>query len=115
MFRLITSADKRFAAISKVVRVRVEFSKNILNTDLPRNSGTFLTSCEFRAKNDSAVSKICVNISRDKPSRLSRCCNCPSLLSCGLRALRKSAHGTGGGLGLGFAWVLAKDIIKTPS
>ena len=42
MFRLMTSADKRLAAISKVVRVRVEFSKNRLNTDLPRNSGTLL-------------------------------------------------------------------------
>src|SRR6266700_5029752 len=41
MFRLMTSADRRFAAISKVVRVRVEASKNRLNTDLPRRSGTF--------------------------------------------------------------------------
>src|SRR5450830_187474 len=44
MFRLMTSADRRFEAISKVVRVRVEFSKNRLNTLLPRISGTFLTS-----------------------------------------------------------------------
>ena len=44
MFRLITSADRRLAAISKVVRVRVEFSKNRLNTLLPRSSGTFFTS-----------------------------------------------------------------------
>ena len=34
MFRLITSADRRLAAISNVVRVRVEFSKNTLNTRL---------------------------------------------------------------------------------
>ena len=47
MFKLITSADKRLAAISKVVHVRVEFSKNILNTDLPRNS-----SCYVRANTD---------------------------------------------------------------
>ena len=33
MSRLITSADRRVAAISNVVRVRVEFSKNRLNTD----------------------------------------------------------------------------------
>jgi hypothetical protein len=32
--RLTTSADSRLAAISKVVRVRVEFSKNRLNTAL---------------------------------------------------------------------------------
>ena len=45
MLRLITSADRRFAAISKVVRVRVEFSKNRLNTELcPRSNGTFFTS-----------------------------------------------------------------------
>ncbi len=44
MFRLMTSADRRLEAISKVVRVRVEFSKNRLNTLLPRISGTFLTS-----------------------------------------------------------------------
>jgi hypothetical protein len=39
--KLITSADKRLAAISKVVRVRVEFSKKRLNTLLPRSSGNF--------------------------------------------------------------------------
>ena len=33
--------DRRLAAISKVVRVRVLFSKNRLNTLLPRSSGTF--------------------------------------------------------------------------
>jgi hypothetical protein len=44
MSRLITSADSRVAAISKVVRVRVLFSKNRLNTLLPRSSGTFFTS-----------------------------------------------------------------------
>ena len=36
MLRLITSADSRLAAISNVVRVRVEFSKNRLNTELAR-------------------------------------------------------------------------------
>ena len=40
--RLITSADRRLAAISKVVRVRVELSKNTLKIDLPRRIGTFL-------------------------------------------------------------------------
>ena len=98
MFRLITSADRRLAAISKVVRVRVEFSKKILNTDLPRNRGTFFTSRSFSERNDSAVSSMWVSMSRDSPSRLSRCCSCPSLVICGLRALRKSAHGTGRGL-----------------
>ena len=60
MFRLITSADRRLAAISKVVRVRVEFSKNRLNTLLPRSSGTFFTSRSVTPTNGSAVSRICV-------------------------------------------------------
>src|SRR5216683_121536 len=50
IFRLMTSAERRFAAISKVVRVRVEASKNRLNTDLPRRCWTFPSplSCGFR-------------------------------------------------------------------
>src|SRR5690606_41871580 len=40
--RLRTSADRRLAASSKVLRVRVEFSKKTLHTVLPRSSGTFL-------------------------------------------------------------------------
>ncbi|MCY1228483.1 hypothetical protein D9M72_408020 [compost metagenome] len=87
MFRLSTSADSRLAAISKVVRVRVEFSKNRLNTLLPRSSGTFLTS---RSESDSdtnwlAVSRMCVIMSRDNPSIDSRCFSSPFLVSCGLR------------------------------
>ncbi len=39
---LNTSADRRLAAISNVVRVRVLFSKNRLNTLLPRSSGHLL-------------------------------------------------------------------------
>src|SRR2546430_13616984 len=39
MLRLMTSAERRLAAISKVVRVRVEGSKNRLNTLLPRSNG----------------------------------------------------------------------------
>ena len=51
MSRLMTSADSRLAAISKVVRVRVEFSKNRLKTLLPRSSGTFLTSRSLTLRN----------------------------------------------------------------
>ena len=72
MSRLITSADKRVAAISKVVRVRVLFSKNKLNTLLPRSSGTFFTSRSLTDTNCAAVSRICVSISRDSPSVESR-------------------------------------------
>ena len=88
MFRFITSADSRLAAISKVVRVRVEFSKNRLNTDLPRSSGTFFTSRSVTLTNCSAVSRICVTIARGRPSMVSRCFSSPFFVSCGL-PLRK--------------------------
>ena len=62
MFRLMTSADSRLAAISNVVRVRVEFSKNRLNTLLPRISGTFFTSRSVMPTNDEAVSRMWLTI-----------------------------------------------------
>src|SRR5438309_2063245 len=85
IFRLMTSADRRFAAISKVVRVRVEASKNRLNTDLPRSSGTFFTSRSVTPMKDAAVSRMCTRTSRGSPSIVSRCWSFPSLLSWGLR------------------------------
>src|SRR5258706_2239770 len=85
MFRLMTSAERRLAAISKVVRVRVEGSKKRLNTLFPRRIGTFLTSRSVTPAKDSAVSRICVRISRGSPSMESRCCSSPFSLSCGLR------------------------------
>src|SRR5256714_6706567 len=84
MSRLMTSAESRLAAISKVVRVRVEGSKNRLNTLLPRSSGTFFTSRSVTPTNDSAVSRIWIRISRGNPSMDSRCCSSPAALSCGL-------------------------------
>ncbi|MNE84486.1 hypothetical protein D3C80_1813990 [compost metagenome] len=72
MSRLNTSADRRLAAISKVVRVRVLFSKNRLNTLLPRSSGTFLTSRSLTLTKLAAVSRICVRMSLDRPSVDSR-------------------------------------------
>src|SRR5262245_55297968 len=83
-FRLITSADRRLAAISKVVRVRVEFSKNRLNTLLPRSSGTFFTSRSVTPAKDSAVSRMLTMISRGSPSRVRRCASSPFAFSCGL-------------------------------
>src|SRR5437764_2418289 len=85
ILRLMTSAESRFAAISKVVRVRVEGSKNRLKTLLPRSSGTFFTSRSVTPTNDSAVSRIWIRISRGNPSMDSRCCSSPAALSCGLR------------------------------
>src|SRR5258706_8023284 len=87
MLRLMTSADRRLAAISKVVRVRVEASKNKLNTLLPRSSGTFFTSRSVTPANDSAVSRICTRISRGSPSIDSRCCSSPLALSWGLAGI----------------------------
>src|SRR2546425_2801972 len=84
MLRLMTSAERRLAAISKVVRVRVEGSKNRLNTLLPRSNGTFFTSRSVTPTKDSAVSRICTSTSRGKPSMDSRCCSSPLALSWGL-------------------------------
>src|SRR5690349_4314470 len=92
MFRLITSADRRFAAISKVVRVRVEGSKKRLKTLLPRSKGTFFTSRSVTPTNDSAVLRICSTISRGRPSIESRCCSSPFSLSCGLRPTLRLQH-----------------------
>ena len=39
--KFIVSALSRLAAVSKLVRVRVESSKNRLTTFLPRSAGTF--------------------------------------------------------------------------
>ena len=77
MFRLITSADSRLAAISKVVRVRVEFSKKTLKIDLPRSSGTFFTSRSFTLTNCAAVSRMCRIISAGSPSVVRRCTSLP--------------------------------------
>src|SRR3954464_6568771 len=92
MFRLMTSADRRLAAISKVVRVRVEGSKKRLNTLLPRRSGTFFTSRSVTPANDSAVSRIWTRISRGRPSIDSRCCSSPLALSWGLRGIFGLEH-----------------------
>src|SRR6202163_1632482 len=93
---LMTSADRRLAAISNVVRVRVLFSKKRLNTVLPRNSGTFLTSRSAIETNGTAVSRMRSMIAAGMPSSVSRCCSAPSALSCGLGLVlstRFAGHG----------------------
>src|SRR3989344_8041899 len=80
--RLITSADRRWAASSKVVRVRVEFSKNALHTVLPRNSGTFFTARAPTSRKESAVSRISVSNSRGRPSRDRKWRSWPWSFSC---------------------------------
>ena len=64
---LTASADRRFAAISNEVRVRVEGSKKRFITVLPRRAGTFLIDREETSLNDSAVSRI-VSISSTESS-----------------------------------------------
>src|SRR5688572_26826835 len=99
MSRLMTSADSRLAAISKVVRVRVLFSKNRLNTLLPRSSGTFFTSRSLTDRKVPAVSRMWWMTARGSPSVESRWMSSPWALSCGLRL--ESTSGTSGGpLGL---------------
>ncbi len=67
------SADSRLAARLKLVRVRVEFSKNRLKTIRPWSAGTFLRLRVEISANDSAVSRIARISSRDRSSRPSRC------------------------------------------
>ncbi len=67
------SADKRLAAISKDVRVRVEASKNRLITVRPRSAGTFLIWRFETSRKFSAVSSKCV-ISPGSSSRMPRRC-----------------------------------------
>ncbi len=67
------SADSRLAARLKLVRVRVEFSKNRLKTIRPCRAGTFLRLRVEISANDSAVSRIARISSRESSSRPSRC------------------------------------------
>src|SRR6478672_8423103 len=92
MFRLITSADSRFDAISNVVRVRVEFSKKRLNTLLPRISGTFFTSRPLMPTKEEAVSRMWVITAFGKPSIVSRCWSSPFLFSCGLSMVHREGE-----------------------
>jgi len=55
--KLMTSADSRLAANSKLVLVRVESSKNRLTTVRPRRVGSFLTVRSAIWASSSAVSR----------------------------------------------------------
>ena len=76
-----TSALRRCAAISNVVRVRVEFSKNKLTTVFPRSRGTFFTGWPCDDKKVSAVSRSSVIRDFGRPSVVRRCLNRPSWVS----------------------------------
>src|ERR1051325_9171096 len=66
---LMESADKRLAAISNEVRVRVEDSKKKLMTVLPRRVGTFLMGRSLISLNEVAASRMVV-ISSTESSRI---------------------------------------------
>src|SRR3954468_5003209 len=66
---LMASAERRLAAISNEVRVRVEGSKKRLMTVRPLSAGTFLISRREMSRKDSAVSRMCV-ISPAESSRM---------------------------------------------
>src|SRR3989338_5517949 len=73
--KLMISAESRFAATSKLVRVLVEGSKKRFAIVFPRSAGTFLTSRLETSLKDSAVVKISsissrVSSSSDKRSFL---------------------------------------------
>src|SRR5215468_2585236 len=55
---LMASAERRLAAISNEVRVRVDASRKRLMTVLPRRVGTFLIGRVEISRKDSAVSRI---------------------------------------------------------
>jgi hypothetical protein len=81
-FMLMTSADSRLAAISKVVRVRVEGSKNRFTTVLPCSSGTFLIRRSPTPMKDSARSRISTSVALPTPSVVRKCRSRPWASNC---------------------------------
>ena len=71
--KLSTSADSRFAAVSKLIRVRVESSKNRLITVRPRSVGSFLISRDCVAAIWAAVSSTSTASSCERSLADSRC------------------------------------------
>src|SRR5215217_1200240 len=66
------SAESRFSANSKEIRVRVEASKNRFTMVFPRSAGTFLIARSLTSLNGSAVSRmswICSALSGSSPTR----------------------------------------------
>src|SRR5690606_9917052 len=79
---LSTSAERRLAASSKVVRVRVLASKKRLITVLPRSSGTFLIARSPTSTNEAAVSRISSRMARGRPSMPIKLRSRPAPVSC---------------------------------
>ena len=71
--KLITSADKRFAAASNEILVLVESSKKRLTTVLPLRVGNFFTVPSERRANSAAVSSTSIASSLLKSAIDNRC------------------------------------------
>ena len=71
--KLMTSADNRCSASSKLMRVRVDGSTNRLITVLPRSAGTFLMARSPTALNARAVSSTVTISSGVSDSMSSKC------------------------------------------
>ena len=71
--KVMTSADSRFAAASKEIRVRVESSKKRLTTVRPRSTGSFFTSWVETRLISSAVSSRSIASVRERSAVESRC------------------------------------------
>src|SRR5262245_49689392 len=70
---LMTSAESRFPASSKLVRVRVDGSRNKLMTVLPRNVGTFLIGRSLISTKVSARSRIWLRSCAERSAIPRRC------------------------------------------
>ncbi len=71
--KVMVSADRRFAAVSKESRVRVELSKNSVATVRPRSAGTFGMSRSVTSANESARWSTSKIPSRPRSATESRC------------------------------------------
>ena len=71
--KLMTSAERRLAAASKEMRVRVESSKNRLTTVRPRSAGSFLIGRSASDRISSAVASTSSASSRVRSAADSRC------------------------------------------
>jgi hypothetical protein len=71
--KLMTSAERRLAASSKEIRVRVESSKNRLQTVRPRRVGTFLMARSVTLARWAAVSRTRVMSPALRSAADSRC------------------------------------------
>src|SRR5258706_666433 len=89
--KLMLSADRRFSAISKLERVRVEASKKRLITVLPRSVGTFLMGRSPISANESAVSRMSSISPADRSAMPSRSLRVQRWGVCGVMASCASA------------------------